>query len=139
MAKLGPITGHITVHIGSSPLDIQPVEFDIPLRFVENTSYDSDTPQVEFTGVARTELREQLTETLRTLADRLEASLLAPARVVTTCDVCGAQIASETLATLRHEADGAHSFKQGIITPPRHYELIDDDDIDDAIIDEPTA
>lgn len=109
MAKLGPIIGTITVSIGKTALPVKAVEFEVPLSVTAQEVLTGDAVQFGM-DIDRTELRKQLAKVARSLADRIEASFLAPGAVLLTCTECDAQIVSQSLATLRHEADGAHSL-----------------------------
>jgi hypothetical protein len=112
MAELGPITVTVSVSLGTTKLPVQPIAFEVPLRTTELTP-GGDGHAVTTIDLDRTGLREHLTKSVRTLADQIEGAFLAPGAVLLECDQCEAQIVSEVLATLRHEADGAHSIGQG--------------------------
>ncbi|POH63625.1 MULTISPECIES: hypothetical protein [Cryobacterium] len=109
MAKLGSMTGTITVSMGNTALPGRAVEFTVPLRAIDSTTY-ADTTATMSVHVDRTELRAQVAKTLRTLADRIEDELLAPGAILLTCAECGSQLVTQSPAELRHEADGAHSL-----------------------------
>jgi hypothetical protein len=109
MTQLGPITVTVSVSLGTTGLPVKPITFDVPLRTIEDGKL-TDTSVTYTVNLDRTELRDHLTKSVRTLADQVEGAFLTPGAVVLTCDQCDAQIVSQTLATLRHERDGAHSL-----------------------------
>jgi hypothetical protein len=115
MAQLGPITVTVSVSLGTTELPVKPITFEVPLRTTELTP-GGDGYAV--TTIDRTELREHLTKSVRTLADQVEGAFVTPGAVLLTCDECDAQIVSEVLATLRHETDGAHSLGVPTFTMP---------------------
>lgn len=107
MTKLAPMTVALVVTLGGTELPIDMVTFDVPLHTRALTSTD-DTAHFDV-DVNRTELRAHLTRSVRVLADRIEASFLAPDGVLLTCEECGEQLAVLTPSTLHHEADGGHT------------------------------
>ena len=109
MAKLGSITGTISVGMGNTPLHGRAVEFTVPLRTIDSTTYEDTTATVSV-HVDRTALRAQVAKTLRTLADRIEDEFLTSGANLLTCAECGLQMVAPSPAELRHEADGAHSL-----------------------------
>lgn len=109
MLKFGSVTGHVTITLGNTPLPGPVVEFAVPLRAVDTTKL-TDAGESFDIYVDRTEFRGQLMKTLRGLADRIEASFLTPDAHLLTCAECGLQMVAPSPATLRHEADGAHSL-----------------------------
>jgi len=109
MAQLGPLTVTVSISLGTTKLPIPPITFEVPLQAVEDTKL-TEGAVTYIVDLDRTELREQLTKSVRTIADQVEGAFLTPGAVLLTCDVCDAQIVSEVLATLRHEASGAHSL-----------------------------
>lgn len=109
MAKLGPITGTITLTFDGTSVPVEVASFEVPLR----TSTDikrGDTAATVEVKVDRTALRENLTATLREIADHIEGDFdgSPDGMVVLTCQECGAQVGTQTVATLRHESDGSH-------------------------------
>lgn len=115
MAKLEPITVTLSMVLGEANMPVDLVTFDLPLH-TQSLSSTADTASFGI-NVNRTELRAQLARSTRLLADRVEASFLAPGAVLLTCEECGAELASQILASLRHEADGGHTVTPG---DPQH-------------------
>jgi hypothetical protein len=114
MAQLSPITVTVSVSLGATALPVKPITFEVPLAAVEATSY-ADTAATYLVDLDRTELRDQLTRSVRTLADQVEGAFLAPGAIVLTCSKCDSQIIAKSPAVLRHEADGAHSITGPVI------------------------
>jgi hypothetical protein len=125
MAELGPVTVTVSVSLGTTKLPVQPITFEVPLRAIDDHKLTDGSANYTV-NLDRTELREHLTKSVRTLADQVEGAFLAPGAVLLTCDECDAQIVSEVLATLRHETGGAHSLgvpALGLVGAFAHGEL----------------
>jgi hypothetical protein len=117
MAELGPIIVTVSATINGSALPIEPIVFSVPLRFVEATQI-ADTDAAFTVNLDRTDLRKELTKSVRLLGDAVEASFADPGTVVLTCDVCDAQVTTDTSSKLRHEKDGAHSLSPRVLNLP---------------------
>jgi len=111
MAKLGPIHGKVQLTLDGSTVPIDVATFEVPLRTSSDIKLGDTTPTVEV-HVDRTALRDNLREVHRAIADRLEADFSGEptGQVILTCADCGAQLATTTLAELRHNDDGSHTL-----------------------------
>jgi hypothetical protein len=115
MAELGPITVTISARLGDASLPIKPITFDVPLRTVTTTTL-IETEATYDLIIDRGDLRDQMSKAVKSLADDIEAAFSEPGAVLLTCDVCGNEVASDTVSNLRHEKNGAHSLTPVTVT-----------------------
>jgi hypothetical protein len=123
MAQLGPITVQISARLGDATLPVKPITFEVPLKAIDvSTLTDTDVPYE--LNLDRGELRDQMTKAVKSLGDAIDNVFVEPGSVILTCNMCGHEVATDSVSKLRHEADGAHSLGPAVVTLTREDGVI---------------